>query len=85
MVEVPLWAARMRKSMLSSQKRHALRLSRINNKKAVKVSDLDQGHFLAFGDPFVNDLLVKSPDPADPNRWDFAFFGQLPYGYLMQS
>ena len=85
MVEVPLWAVRMRKSMLSSQKRHVLRLSRINDKKAVWVLNLDQGHFLAFGDPFINDLLVKSPDPADPNRWDFAFLGQLPYGYLMQS
>ena len=22
---------------------------------------------LAFGDPFINDLFVKSPDAADPN------------------
>jgi hypothetical protein len=21
---------------------------------------------LAFGDPFINDVLVKSPDPTDP-------------------
>jgi hypothetical protein len=40
---------------------------------------------LAFGDPFINNLFVESPDPADPNRWDFAFFGQLAYRQLMQS
>jgi hypothetical protein len=44
----------------------------------------DQESLLAFGNPFINDLLVKAPDPADPNGWDFAFLGQLAYGYLMQ-
>jgi hypothetical protein len=38
---------------------------------------------LVSGDPFINDLLVKSPDPADPNGRNFAFFGQLAYGDLM--
>jgi hypothetical protein len=47
--------------------------------------DLEQGPFPAFGDPRINDLLVKSPNPADPNRWNFACFGQLAYGDLMQS
>jgi len=46
---------------------------------AAQVLDSDQGAFLAFGDPFINHLFVESPDPADPNRWDFAFFGQLAY------
>jgi len=85
MAEVRLRAVRMRKALLSVQKLNARRLSPINNKKAAEVLDLHRGPFLAFGDPFINDLLIKSPDPADPNRWNFAFFGQLAYGYLMQS
>jgi hypothetical protein len=27
------------------------------------------------GDPFVDHILVKSPDPSDANGRDFAFFG----------
>jgi|PlaIllAssembly_1097288.scaffolds.fasta_scaffold20642_6 hypothetical protein len=59
--------------------RPTLRVSRISKKNAAQVLDSDQGAFLAFGDPFINHLFVESPDPADPNRWDFAFFGQLAY------
>ena len=28
---------------------------------------------LAFGDPFINDLFVKSPDPANSEWRDFTF------------
>lgn len=37
-------------------------------------------HFLlrdnlsTFGNPFINDLLVKPPDPADPDRGDLFLF-----------
>ena len=30
---------------------------------------------LAFGDPFINGLFVKSPYPTNLNRRDFTFFG----------
>ena len=75
----------MGKTLRSALKHHAPRLFRISNKKGTWVLDLDQNPFFAFGDPFINDLLVKSPGPADPNGWDFAFFGQLAYRYLVQS
>jgi hypothetical protein len=32
------------------------------------------------GDPFINDLFVKSPNPPDTNGRDFAFFGQFTNG-----
>jgi hypothetical protein len=32
------------------------------------------------GDPFINDLFVKSPDPSDTNGGDFAFLGQFTNG-----
>ena len=30
---------------------------------------------LSFSDPLINEVLVKSPDIANPNWRDFAFFG----------
>jgi hypothetical protein len=32
------------------------------------------------GDPFINDLFVKSPNPPDTNGRDFALLGQFTNG-----
>ena len=39
---------------------------------------------LFAADPSVNGILVESPDPADPNGWNFAFRCILADGNFMQ-
>jgi hypothetical protein len=43
--------------------------------------EADLVFLLSISDPFVDYFLVKSPDPADPNRRDFTFLGKLTYSY----
>ena len=37
-----------------------------------------------FPDPLINGLLVKPPDPSNPNRWDPAVTGILADGDFMK-
>jgi hypothetical protein len=40
---------------------------------------------LASGDPFINGLFVKSPDPANLDCRDFTFLGQLLFDALLNT
>jgi hypothetical protein len=43
-----------------------------------------QGLALALDDPFINRLLVKSPDPSNAYRWDLTIRCVLADGNLVQ-